>query len=229
MVCGPRMCSLPFMRASILAVCAVTFVGCAKQPAYIEVKGPADSLAAKHGVFELPVFEEENDSIKLRVSAFDDRKVYLGAAQATWKSLDPTVASVNQSGLVTILSSGSTKIVATTTETDPPLEASIDVKAVIIGDIKIVEPEVAEDEMPKLPMGETLKFVAEVHDDRGNVIEGAKVKWESTTYAAIIGVDGTVEGGAMGKTTIVATADNGESDSVEIEVTDWPKKRRRRR
>lgn len=202
---------------------------CTEQPARIQVKGPANTLAAAHGVEKLPVFEEKHATIKLRAAAFDDQDRFMRNAKVRWESRDPRVASVSQAGLVTVLSSGKTEVVATTVETDPPLKASIEVEAVIIDGVRITAPEAPGDELLKLPMGETVAFEAEVLNDRGEVIEDAKVRWESTTWAATIAVNGEAEGRAMGKTTIIATADNGDSDSLEIEVTDWAKKRRRAR
>lgn len=209
-------------------VLALLLTACTEKPAQIMVKGPAHTLAAAHGIIDLPVFEEKNETIKLRVSAFDDQGRYMGTAKVRWKSLDPTVASVSQTGLVTILGSGSTRVRAETLEVDPSLEADIEVKAVIIDDIEIVTPKAEEGEMPKLPMGEFLAFEAVVRNDRGEVIEGARINWESTTWAGTISVDGKLEGRAIGKTTVMARAENGDSDELEIEVIDWTKKKRRR-
>lgn len=218
------------MRTVIAAAgLALALAACKEQPARIEVKGPADTLAAAHGIVELPVFEAKNATIRLRASAFDDQDRYMRTEKVKWSSENPRVASVSQTGVVTILSSGSTKIVATTTETEAPLTASIGVEAVIIDGVEIVKPEVEGDERPKLPMGEFMQFEAQVTNDRGEVIEDAEVKWESTTWAATIGVDGEAEGRAIGKTTIIASAENGDSESLEIEVIDWKKKKRRRR
>lgn len=208
---------------STLALCA----GCKERPSRIAVKGPADTLAAAHGILELPVFDEKNATMKLRVSAFDDQDRYMGTTEVKWKCLDPTVASVSQTGLVTVLSSGKTKVVAATKDLDPPIEAAIEVEAVIIDGVKITSPAPEGAGLPKLPMGEFLQFQAEVLNDRGEVIKDAEIRWESTTWAATVSITGEVEGRAIGKTSIVANAANGDSDAMEIEITDWPKKRRR--
>lgn len=222
---GPRYD--PYMRPWLAGVVLLT--ACTEKPAQIMVKGPAHTLAAAHGIVELPVFEEKNETIKLRVSAFDDQERYMGTAEVRWTSGDASVASVSQTGLVTILGSGKTQVQARTLEGNPPLEASIDIEAVIIDGVEIVAPTVAEGETPKLPMGEFLAFEAVVRDDRGEVIEDARVKWESTTWAGTMSVDGKLEGRAIGKTTVIARADNGASDDLEVEVTDWVKKKKKRR
>jgi hypothetical protein len=217
------------MRTVIVAASlGLGLAACTEQPARIQVKGPPNTLAAAHGVEQLPVFTEKNATIKLRAAAFDDQDRFMKNAEVEWESRDPRVASVSQTGLVTILSSGETQIVARTRETEAPLEDAIDVKAVIIDGVKITSP-AGDEELPKLPMGETVQFEAEVTNDRGEVIEDAEVEWESTTWAATIGVNGEAEGRAIGKATIIATAENGDADRMEIEVTDWSKKRRRRR
>lgn len=225
---GPEVMANPRI---VLAGAALTLSalvgGCSEKPNRLEIKGPSGTLAAQYGVKDLPVFEEKGASMKLRAVGYRDQ-LFIGAVPVRWTSEDPTVVSVNQAGVITILSSGETRVRAETEE-GPALSDDIAVKSVIIDGIEITEPEVEEGEVPKLPMGELLKFEAVVKNDRGEVIEDAEIAWESTTYAATVGVDGTVEGRAIGKTTIIASAKNGDSDSVEMKVTDWPRQKRRRR
>lgn len=220
-----RTMELPARLAALLALLALG--GCTKTPVRLEVKGPAGTLAARYGVEELPVFEEKGATTKLRAVAYAADDVFIGVADVKWRTEDPTVASVSQSGVLTILSSGRTEVVATTRE-PPILSDRLEVEAVIVEEVEITKPEVEDGRTPKLPLGEHLRFEAVVRNDRGAVIEDAEVQWESTTYAATIGVNGEAEGRAIGKTTIVASTADGSSDAMEIEVTDWPKGRRRR-
>lgn len=75
-------------------------------------------------------------------------------------------------------------------------------------------------------MGDVVQWKAEVFDDRGNVIPGAKTQWKSSSFAATVTpTDGEVEGRAIGTATIMVEAAS-FSDRVDIEVYDWDEKRR---
>lgn len=211
-------------RVAILwATWALVLSACESKPAEIRIKGPLDSLESQFDVQKLPKFEKKGQTLQLRASAYDDEGRFIGPAEVEWSTTDRTVATVSRTGLLTVLSSGVADVVART-EDKPRLEARMKVEASIVDAVKIIEPETEEGQRTRLPMGEVLQFQAQVLDDRGQVIEGHPIRWESTTYAAIVRPNGEVEGGALGTTQIVVTAKGTSlSDSMEIEVTDWPK------
>lgn len=219
-----RWLSLPMI---VLAVSA-----CEKVPAEIRIKGPLDSVEStqrtKGAQTKFAAFEKKNETIKLRVSAFDDRGVYMGPAKVKWDSTDPTVASVNQSGVVTILGSGETVLKARTTDLEKELSAEIPIEAVIVDKIRWADP-VASDKPIEMPMGEIKQFKAEVLDDRGNVIEDAKIEWNASSWAVTVTPTGEVEARAIGAAVLSAEAQNGEVVRHDLDVVDWAKKKRRRR
>jgi uncharacterized protein YjdB len=196
--------------------------GCTKQPASIKVKGPRDAVESTKMDPTFAPFEKKGDTIRLRASAFDKDGVFMGAAEVKWDSSDREVATVDATGLVTILGSGEAVIKATTTKTEVPLEASLPVKAVILDKVKIVLPEGAK---KQLHLGDVVQWRADVFDDRGRVVPGAKARWRSNSYAATVTDTGEVEGRAIGSATIFVEAGPG-NDRVDIEVLDWEKGKR---
>lgn len=214
---------------STIAVLVVALVGCKEEPAKIRIKGPQDAVESTKMNPTFAPFEKKGDTINLRASAFDSKERYMGTVKVKWDSSDRSVATVSQSGLVTFLSSGKVKITARTTETEKPLEASIDLEAKIVKDIRIVDPPEEEHKSMKMPMGEIKQFKAEVLNDRGEVIEDAKVDWRASSFAVTVTPTGEVESRAIGTAQVIAEADNGSVARVDIEVTDWNKKKRRRR
>lgn len=206
------------MKFSIISLASfLLLAGCEKDPAYIKVKGPRDSVESTKMDPVFQPFEKKGDTLHLRASAFDKDGVFMGAAVVKWDSSDREVATVDSTGLVTILGSGETQIKATTTTTEKPLDASLPIKAVIVDKVHIVMPEGAS---KKMHLGDVQQWKAEVLDDRGKVIPGAKSRWRSTSYAATV-TDGEVEGRAIGTATIMVEAGPG-TDRVDIEVLDWP-------
>ena len=217
------------MRSTALALRGLILLcACESGPDSIKIKGPRDALDMGKEASLFPVYERKGDTVQLRVSAFDKKGRFQGAVPVKWDSSDRTVATVSQEGVVTFLSSGDVKVTATTQD-EKKLTAAVPLKAVIVKDIRIIEPKVEKGAMLEIPMGETMQFKAEVLDDRGNVIEDAKIKWNSTSYAATVTITGEMEGRSMGKTQIEAEASNGATARVNVDVGDWKKKKRRRR
>jgi hypothetical protein len=143
----------------------------------------------------------------------------MGAARVKWDSSDRSVATVDQTGLVTILSSGDAEIKATSIGYEKELSAGLPVKAVITAKIKIVPPEGTKKNV--IHLGEILIYKADVLDDRGNVIKNAKVEWRTNGFAATVDPAGEVEGRAIGSAQLVAES-GPVTDRLEVEVLDWP-------
>lgn len=207
-------------HAGVVALAALFLTAaCEKQPSSIKVKGPRDAVESTKMDPSFAPFEKKGDTIRLRASAFDKDGVFMGAAVVKWDSSDREVATVDSTGLVTVLGSGEAQIKATTTNTEVPLEASLPIKAVIIDKVKIVLPDGAT---KKIHLGDVVQWRADVLDDRGNVIPNAKARWRSSSYAATVTDTGEVEGRALGTATIMVSAGPG-NDRVDIEVLDWEK------
>jgi hypothetical protein len=203
-----------------LLLTGVALIACEKQPATIKVKMPRDAIQSVKMDPVVPPFEHKNDTIQLRASAFDKDGAFMGPAKVSWSSSDPSVAVINTDGLVTIVSSGKAEIKASGVGYEKPLDGTLALRASIIDKVKIVPPEGGVP--PKIHLGETMQFKAEVLDDRGNVIPDAKVKWRTSDYAATVTMTGELEGRAIGDTQLILEA-GPKLARMDILVLDWKK------
>jgi uncharacterized protein YjdB len=217
------------MYGRALLLLALALTGCSREPKSIRIKGPRDAVESTKMTPQFAPFEKKGDTIQLRASGFDDQDRYIATIPVKWDSSDREVATVSQTGVVTFLSTGKVKISAQSTETETPLEASIDLEAIIVKDIRLVDPPKEQQVGYKLPMGEIRQLKAEVLDDRGEVIPDAKIEWRVSSYAVTVTPTGEMEARAIGTAQVVAEAENGSSARLDVEVTDWEKKKKSRR
>lgn len=214
------------VRVLLVILALLTATACKPQPTEIRVRGPRNAAQGDEKG-SLPTFRKKGDTVQLRALAFGEDGTFIEMAQVRWSSSDTSVASVNQLGLVTILSSGSAKIQAEAAKYTPVLKSAMEVKAAIIDGIRKVGPELnTKTPLIKLPMGETLQFKAEVLNDRGDPMEGAKIRWSTSNWAATVTPSGEVEGRAMGTVQVMAENKKGDVVRWDLEVTDWPKGKR---
>jgi hypothetical protein len=216
-------------RLVLITTLAAGLLGCEVHPTAIKVRPPQGSFTSVREEPVLPKFERKGDTIKLRASAYDKKGQYMGPAKgARWSTTDGTVATVGLDGLVEITGSGTTKIVATGKYDGKALSHGLTVNAVIIAKVEIEPPAEGLVDENGLHMGETVKFVAKVYNDKGEVIPDAKAKWRTSSYAATVGIDGTVEGRAIGEAQLVVEAGN-HNARFSLRVLDWKKPARKRR
>lgn len=215
----------------LFAMFAASLVtACETHPAEIKIKGPRDSVESTKAIPTFGTFEKREDTLQLRASGFDDKGRYMGTVPVKWDSSDRDVATVSSTGLVTILSSGKADITATYEKGEVKRQASLPVEAVIVKEIRAVEPTPEEDgKVIEMAMGDIVQFKADVLDDNGKVIEDAKIRWNSSSYAVTVTPTGEVEARAIGTTQVTAEAENGETARWDISVEDWKKPKRRRR
>ena len=128
----------------------------------------------------------------------------------SWNSSSPSVASVNDAGLVTAKSVGETTI--TVRSTDGGKTAS-SVITVAYPDITVT---LSQTTLTMHP-GETKSLTATVTPDN---VKDKSVTWSSTnTSVATVSSSGTVSAKAKGTTTIVATSKADNSKKAECQVT----------
>lgn len=219
------------MKASyclVLTLAAFSLCACENHPASIKIKGPRDSVESTKAAPTFAPFKKREDTLQLRASAFDDKGRYMGTVPVKWDSSDRKVATVSSSGLITILSTGKAEVTATYEKGDVKRSASLPVEAVIVKDIEAVEPKPEAGKALEMPLGEIKQFKANVLDDNGEVIEGAKVRWSSSSFAVTVTPTGEVEARAIGTTQVVAEAENGATARWDLSVEDWKKPGRRR-
>ena len=137
----------------------------------------------------------------------------------TWSVSDKNVLSVSEDGTVTAKAKGtaeviataangvSGKVVITVTEKDTPVEPDVEVES--------IEVTAADTE---LKVGDTTKVTAQVLPDNAT---NKDVTWSvSDKNVLSVSEDGTVTAKAKGTAEVIATAENGVSGKVTIEVTE---------
>ena len=128
----------------------------------------------------------------------------------SWTSGDSTVATVNTTGLVTAVASGSTIITATSGGKSGSASITVALPASRID----VEPSSAT----LTSVGATKQLSATVYDSNGDTISGASVSWTSgDSTVAMVDTTGLVTAVASGSTIITATS-GGKSGSASITV-----------
>ena len=124
----------------------------------------------------------------------------------TWSSDNEAVATVDNSGVVTGVSSGAATITATSEGKSGT--SGIAVGAAVAASIVVAPPSIT------VTAGQTSQLTATVKDANGSVISGAPVTWTVDKPAvAIVGSTGLVAGQAAGTATITAI-----SGSVHVNV-----------
>lgn len=149
-------------------------------------------------------------TVQLTATLRDAAGVTLTDRTVTWTSLDPVVARVDSTGLVTALAPGSVVVRAgaegqtgdiTLTVTPPPV-ASV-----------TVSPDTAT-----LKVDSVLQLAVTLRDAGGRVLTGRAVAWSSTdTARARVSATGLVTARAAGAVAVVA-ASEGRADTAQLQV-----------
>jgi hypothetical protein len=165
---------------------------------------PADTILTQGG------------TVQLRVTLRDAAGALLTGRTVTYESLDPTIARVSSTGLVTALLPGVAGIAARA----EGREARV-VLGVLAAPAAIATLSLAPNPM-SLSVGgaDTLRVTA--RDAAGNVLTGRPVIFTSSnTAVAVVGNDGVVVGLSAGEATITATstADLGRTATARVIVT----------
>ena len=150
-------------------------------------------------------------TVQLTVEVRDQNAQVMAGAAVTWSSSDPSVATVDASGLVIGVGEGMATITASAgsatgsaavTVSQPVVSVEISPSAETVG------------------LGDTLQLTAEGFDESADVVEGAQFSWESSDVAvARVDAEGLVTGVAGGTATITASAGTGQG-TAEITVVD---------
>lgn len=134
------------------------------------------------------------------------------AVPATWRTLDPPVASVSASGVVTALAVGTARIVATA-------GAVSDTLTMLVLDVP-VSLELSPATMAIRSIGDTTRITTIARNELGVAITGVAVSWRSTdsTVARAL-ADGFVAAMGTGTARVVGTV-GALADTVVVTVTD---------
>ena len=155
-------------------------------------------------------FAALGDTLRMTAAAFDANGHSVEGAEFSWESGDDSVATVDASGLVTAVASGTATIAATSGEASGSATVTV---AQVVSSVTAVPAEASF-----AALGDTLRMTAAAFDANGHSVEGAEFSWESGDDAvAMVDATGLVTAVANGTATIAATSGEA-SESATVTV-----------
>lgn len=142
----------------------------------------------------------EGDTVRLAATVKDRNGAVMPDIFVTWRSLDPQVAAVDETGLVTGAAAGTTTI-----------EAKLDTLSVRIPVVVTGAPAsiLVIPDSANLVEGDTVRLTATIKDRNGAIIQEIKVTWRSLDpQVATVDTTGLVTAAAGGTITIEAKLDS---------------------
>ena len=147
-------------------------------------------------------------------TARDDAGNVLSDRAVTWSSSDPSVATVDGNGLVTVVASGAALIDAACEGVSGSAALFATSAPVAVVEVALLSGGIA--------VGEATQASATVRDAGGNVLFGRSVSWASSnTMVATVDGSGLVTAREVGSASITATGE-GRSGSATLTVTPIP-------
>lgn len=141
----------------------------------------------------------------------DKNNFLIAVETANWKSSDETVITVDVTGKVTAIGSGTAQLQAEY----KGFTATVAIPVKIVGKVELTP---AKDLTIK--MRQTQQFSVVVKNDRDQVMTDQKVVWSMMGYAADVDQNGLVRGQAIGESVLQAKAGD-EVARVKINVLDY--------
>ena len=158
---------------------------------------------------------DAGDTVRLEAEARDGDGDEVEGVRFAWSSGDETVATVDGSGLVTAVDSGTVTITAEAEGVEGESEITVRLEA-RVSEV-VVTPESAT-----LDAGDTVRLEAEARDADGDEVEGVRFTWSSgdETVATVDG-SGLVTSVGKGTATVTAEAEGVEGESeITVRVRD---------
>ncbi len=188
-----RVPGFPGTPAALLlaATVAGAGLGCAGTeppvPTRITISPPFDTL------------DSFGESILMAAAVYDQNGRVMSDATPDWKSTDPSVASVTDSGLVTAHSNGGTTITASAGTAESSAEVTVEQE--------VAEVVVSPPADTVTALGDSLRLAAEARDANGHEVADVEFSWTTNDFAvALVDSSGLVRGVGEGTATITATA-----------------------
>lgn len=169
------------------------------------------------------VFEEDYKNSVIGLGNFRQLQVRVLPEEAnvkavTWKSSDPSIASVSRDGVVTAIKEGFVTITAISVDnSEVTAECSVEAKYYHAESVQINVPE----EQVRIEETKTAQLTARVLPD----LASQKVNWKSAdTSIATVDNAGVITGVKSGSVQIIAMSDDDESktDSYTVEIFKYP-------
>lgn len=172
----------------------------------VNINYPVQGISLNH---DAKTFTKAGETLQLTTTIYPDSATN---KTVTWKSSDKTVATVDESGLVTAVGNGTADITATTEDGNFKATCQVTVE------IPELTLSLDKSELTLTQTEEQQKLTATVSDTE------EKVTWlSSDPFVATVTRDGTVTAIANGTATITASAgDKTVSCTVEVALTDTP-------
>lgn len=172
----------------------------------VNINYPVQGISLNH---DAKTFTKAGETLQLTATIYPDSATN---KTVTWKSSDKTVATVDESGLVTAVGNGTANITATTEDGNYTATCKVTVE------IPELTLSLDKTELTLTQTEEQQKLTATVSDTE------EKVTWlSSDPFVATVTRDGTVTAIANGTATITASAgDKTVSCTVEVALTDTP-------
>ena len=172
----------------------------------VNINYPVQGISLNH---DAKTFTKAGETLQLTATIYPDSATN---KTVTWKSSDKTVATVDESGLVTAVGNGTANITATTEDGNFKATCQVTVE------IPELTLSLDKSELTLTQTEEQQKLTATVSDPE------EKVTWlSSDPFVATVTRDGTVTAIANGTATITASArDKTASCTVEVALTDTP-------
>ncbi len=137
-------------------------------------------------------------TVQLTAEVLDQNGEAMAGMAVNWSSGDPSVATVDASGLVTAVANGSATITATVWSASGSAAVTVTQEVVAVA----VSP--AAD---TVAAGDTLRLAAEAADANGHPVAGTELDWASgDTLVAWVDNAGVVTGIGLGEAEVTATA-----------------------
>lgn len=153
----------------------------------------------------------EGEVQRLKATLLDAQGNVLAGRTVSWLGGAPAVATVDSTGLVRAIASGSAIIVASSE--GARVSVPVTVAPVTVASVTVTPAS------PALESGKALQLSAKVTDIRGRVIAGKSVTWSTSNASrASVSATGRVVGIAIGAVTISASSD-GVAGSSAVTVT----------
>jgi len=151
------------------------------------------------------------------VASFSDYNGDVTNAPLTWKSLNATIAQVDDAGKVTAKATGQTKIIVSTEYVTGTLSDTTLVT--VVNDPTAVASVIITGNNNSLTVGATLQLSASARNAAGNAVLQYPITWQSANpTVATVNNNGLVTGVANGTTEITATANNIKSLPFQISI-----------
>ena len=139
------------------------------------------------------------ETVRLAATVQDQNGQTMSSATVTWASGDPSVATVDASGLVTAVANGTATVTATAGSASGSVAVTVQQAVAEV----VVEP--ATDTL--LAFGDTLRLSAEAFDANGHAVGGTGFAWVSgDTSVATVDASGLVTGVSAGGVEVAAVS-----------------------